>query len=91
MLRIQLKGKNLRTFEAMRESVSVSPNEVIALLKKLDAEVVSGGKHTKARLPSTRSKTMVPYGKISPGVARSIYNYLIRHGVTATGAYEYDG
>ncbi len=90
MAKIQLKGKHFKTFETMGQSVSVTPAEAIALLKKLDAEIISGGKHTKARLPSTRSKTMVPYGKISPGVSLSIYSYLIRHGVTAKGAYEYD-
>lgn len=90
MPKIQLKGKHLKTFETMSQRVSVTPIEAIALLKKLNAEIIAGGKHTKARLPSTRSKTMVPYGKISPGVALSIYNYLIRHGVTAEGAYEYD-
>jgi hypothetical protein len=90
MVTIQLKGKSLKTFEAMGQRISVTPAEVITLLKKLDAEIISGGKHTKARLPSTQSKTMVPYGKISPGVSLSIYKYLIRHGVTVEGAYEYD-
>lgn len=74
----------------MGQRVSVTPTEAIALLKKLNAEIISGGKHTKARLLNTRSKTMVPYGKISPSVSLSIYSYLIRHGVTARGAYEYD-
>lgn len=90
MPKIQLKGKHLKTFLAMRERNSVSPAEVIALLKKLEAEISSGGKHDKARLPTTRYKAMVPRGKISPGVAKSIYDYLIKHGVTTEGAYEYD-
>lgn len=90
MPKIQLSGKHLKIFETMGQRVSITPAEAIALLKKLNAEIISGGKHTKARLPSTRSKTMVPYGKISPGVSLSIYSYLIRHGVTAEGAYKYD-
>ena len=90
MPRIQLKGKSLRTFLSMGERRSVSPADAIALLKKLDAEISAGGKHDKARLPTTRYRTMVPRGKISLGVAKSIYDYLIRPGVTAQGAYEYD-
>lgn len=89
MPKIHLKGKHLKTFLSMGERRSVSPAEVIALLKKLEAEVSAGGKHDKARLPTTRYRTMVPRGKISPGVAKSIYDYMIRHGVTAQGAYEY--
>ncbi|MGB3296115.1 MAG: hypothetical protein WBB01_24280 [Phormidesmis sp.] len=88
--KIQLKGKHFRTFLAMDERGSVSPAEVISLLKKLGAEISMGGKHDKARLPTTRYKAMVPRSKISSGVAKSIYDYMIRHGVTAEGAYEYD-
>ncbi|MEO0376040.1 MAG: hypothetical protein AAF329_15755 [Cyanobacteria bacterium P01_A01_bin.17] len=90
MPKIQLKGKHLKTFVLMSGRGSVSPAEVIALLKKLDAEISAGGKHDKARLPTTRYRTMVPRGKISPGVAKSIYDYMIRHGVTTQGVYEYD-
>lgn len=89
MPKIQLKSKHLKTFMAMGERSSVSPAEVIALFRKLEAEISAGGKHDKARLPTTRYRTMVPRGKISPGVAKSIYDYMIRHGVTAEGAYEY--
>ena len=90
MPKIQLKGKHLKTFLAMGERGSVSPTEVISLLRKLRAEISLGGKHDKARLPTTRYRTMVPRSKISTGVAKSIYDYMIRHGVTAEGAYEYD-
>lgn len=90
MPKIQLKGKHLKTFVLMSGRGSASPAEVIALLKKLDAEISTGGKHDKARLPTTGYRTMVPRGKISPGVAKSIYDYMVRHGVTTKGVYEYD-
>lgn len=90
MPKIQLKGKNLKTFVLMSGRGSVSSAEVISLLKKLDAEISAGSKHDKARLPTTRYRTMVPRGKISPGVAKSIYDYMVRHGVTTEGSYEYD-
>lgn len=90
MPKIQIKGKHLKTFVSMSGRGSVSPVEVIALLKKLDAEISAGGKHDKARLPTTGYRTMVPRGKISPGVAKSIYDYMVRHGVTTKGVYEYD-
>ena len=90
MPEIRLKGKHLKTFVLMSGRGSVSPAEVISLLKKLGAEISAGGKHDKARLPTTGYRTMVPRGKISPGVAKSIYDYMVRCGVTTEGVYEYD-
>ena len=90
MPEIRLKGKHLKTFLSMGSRTSVSSDDVLSLLRKLDAEITAGGKHSKACLPSTQYKTMVPRGKISPGVAKSIYDYMIRHGVSAEGVYKYD-
>ena len=89
MPKIQLRGKHLKTFTDMGERSSVSPAEATALLKKLGADITVGSKHDKARLPTTRYKTTVPRGRISPGVAKSIYDYMIRHGVTTEGTYDY--
>ena len=90
MPKVQLKGKHLKTFVSIGRQGSVSPAEVISLLKKLGGEISTGRKHDKARLPTTGYRTMVPRGKISPGVAKSIYDYMIRCGVTTEGTYQYD-
>lgn len=90
MAKITLEASKIALLKSLKKGNNPTPKEVLEMFRLLQAEIETGGKHYKARLPTTRYKITIPRGKISSSVARQIYKYLKTHGVTDTGEFDYE-
>jgi hypothetical protein len=63
MVKIQLKGKSLKTFETMGQRVSVTPAEVITMRKSLTLKLFQVENTLKLDYPALEVKQWYPTAK----------------------------